>query len=252
MSNAEYTFLQAMAVKTGFQPRGNTNWGQHHEAKHETGVLAPGASALGVRDDSLHGRTLTGSGPLSWRHDNSPAGIADLVGNVWQWVSGLRLKDGEIQIVENNNVADNSLDVSDGSSAWRAMLQNGTLVNPGTDKTLKLDAAGSNGTGAVKLNTAISSQYPSQDTSASSSVAFANMTAQSGVTVPALAKLLGIYPIDGSDPVGTIWARNAGERLAFRGGNYPSAAGAGLFALNLNNYRTTRHRSIGFRPAFIL
>jgi hypothetical protein len=28
--------------------------------------------------------TLAGSGPLSWRHDNTLAGIADLVGNVWE------------------------------------------------------------------------------------------------------------------------------------------------------------------------
>ena len=56
MTNAEWALLGALGIKTGFQPRGNTYWGQHHEAKHETGTLAPGASELGVSNDDLHGR----------------------------------------------------------------------------------------------------------------------------------------------------------------------------------------------------
>ena len=38
-------------------------------------------------------------------------------------------------------------------------------------------------------------------------------------------------------------------RLALRGGNYNNAAGAGLFGLNLNERRTNRNWSVGFRPA---
>ena len=149
MTNAEWALLGALGIKSGWQPRGNTYWGLHHEQKHETGTLTPGASELGVRNDDLHGRTLTGSGPVSWRHDNSPAGIADLVGNVWEWTGGLRLNAGEINIIADNNAAAHDVDMSADSSAWKAILQAGTLVSPGTASTLKLDAAGSNGTGAV-------------------------------------------------------------------------------------------------------
>ena len=252
MTNAEWALLGALGIKTGFQPRGNTYWGLHHEQKHETGTLAPGASELGVKNDDLHGRTLTGSGPVSWRHDNSPAGIADLVGNVWEWTGGLRLNAGEINIIADNNASAHDVDMSADSSAWKAILQNGTLATPGTADTLKYDAVGSNGTGAVKLNKTITSQYPSQDTTASSSCAFTSMTAESGVTVPALLKLLSLYPVDTTNPVGTIWVRNAGERLALRGGYYLNAGGAGVFALNLSDGRTSRSRLVGFRPAFIL
>ena len=40
------------------------------------------------------------------------------------------------------------------------------------------------------------------------------------------------------------------QRLALRGGYFASGVGAGLFALNLNNSRTGRNRTVGFRPAF--
>ena len=164
----------------------------------------------------------------------------------------MRLNAGEIQILKDNDAASHDADMSSDSSAWKAILQNGTLATPGTADTLKYDAAGSNGTGAVKLNKTITSQYPSQDTSASSSCSFKSMTAESSITVPALLKLLSLYPVDTTSPVGSIWVRNAGERLALRGGYYGNGVGAGLFGLYLNYYRTYRHGNVGFRPAFIL
>ena len=248
MTNAEWALLGALGIKSGFQPRGNTYWGLHHEAKHETGTLGDGAGALGVYDETLHGRTLTGSGPVSWRHDGTVAGIADLVGNVWEWTGGLRLNAGEINIIKENDAAASDVNMNESSAAWKAILQNGTLVAPGTAATLKLDAIGSNGTGAVKLNTVITSQYPSTDDKTSSACAFTAMTAQSGVTAPALLKLLSLYPSNTSIPIGSIWHRNAGERLALRGGD-SNCYGAGLFALSFVEPRSIRYWSVGFRPA---
>src|SRR5690606_21658939 len=47
--------------------------------------------------------TLTGSGPASWYHDGTPAGIADLRGNVWEWVDGLKLVNGRIYVHHDND-----------------------------------------------------------------------------------------------------------------------------------------------------
>ena len=252
MTNAEWALLGALGIKSGWQPRGNTYWGLHHEQKHETGTLTPGASELGVRNDDLHGRTLTGSGPVSWRHDNSPAGIADLVGNVWEWTGGLRLNAGEINIIADNNAAAHDVDMSADSSAWKAILQAGTLVSPGTASTLKLDAAGSNGNGGGGVEYRHNKPVSKPRHDGIFACAFASMTAKSGVTAPALLKLLSLYPVSTTGPVGNIWMRNSAERLALRGGNYNNAGGAGVFALGLDHSRTYRYRDVGFRPAFIL
>ena len=251
MTNAEWALLGALALKSGFQPRGNTYWGYHHEAKHETGTLTPGAGAIGVYDATKHGRTLTGSGPVSWRHDNSPAGIADLVGNVWEWTGGLRLVNGEIQIIRDNDAAARGVDMSAASTDWQAMLQSGALTAPGTAGTLKYDAAAAGGVGAVILNTGIVNQYPAEDNNTSACSAFSDVTAKSGVAAPALLKLLSLFPA-GTGPAGHLWHRNSAERLALRGGDYQPAAGAGLFGLHLFHARTLRACCVGFRPAFVL
>ena len=49
-------------------------------------------------------RVATGTGPLTWYHDQTPSGIADLCGNVWDWTGSIRIVKGELQILNNNNV----------------------------------------------------------------------------------------------------------------------------------------------------
>lgn len=39
------------------------------------------------------------SGPVTWNHNHHGDGICDLNGNVWEWNAGMRLVDGEIQIM---------------------------------------------------------------------------------------------------------------------------------------------------------
>jgi len=58
------------------------------------------------------GRTTTGSGPVSWRHNGQVSSIADLNGNLWEWLGGYRLWDGEIQVLPNNDAADQRNDHS--------------------------------------------------------------------------------------------------------------------------------------------
>ena len=66
-------------------------------------------------------------------------GIYDLNGNVYEWVGGYRTVDGEIQIIPNNDAADQTKSQAEDSMEWKAILQNGTLVEPGTKGTLKYD-----------------------------------------------------------------------------------------------------------------
>jgi len=250
MTNAEWAAVALWCWKNGFMPRGNTNWGRDYAQTYETGRRQDG-QAPGFNEGTA--RTLTGSGPASWYHDNSPAGIADLCGNVWEWVRGLRLMDGEIQIIPENNAAATDADHGPDSPLWRAILQNGTLVDPGTANTLKWNATSPNGLGNPQLATAITSQYPPEDDSSSASQQYKDVTAASGVTAPSLIKALGLFPHATDMDRGRLYVRNSGERLPRRGGHWLNGVRAGVFALRLgNDARSDASAPLGFRPAFVL
>ena len=246
MTNAEWSAVALWCWKNGFMPRGNTNWGRDHAQTYETGRRQDGGAPGNTTGTA---RTLTGSGPASWFHDNSPAGIADLTGNVWEWQRGLRLVDGEIQIIPDNNAAATGADHSNGSELWRAIMPNGTLVTPGTSGTLKWNATGATGTGSPQLATAVTSQ---SDGSTSASQQYKDLTAAGGVTVPNLLKLLGMFPHDATIERGHFYMRNEGERLPIRGGNWSNGSSAGVFALHLLGARSNASTLVGFRPAFVI
>lgn len=227
-------------------PRGNNNYGRDYAQTYETARRHDGG-APGNVDGSA--RTLTGSGPVSWYHNNTPAGIADLNGNVWEWVRGMRIVDGEIQIIPENNAADPAADHSATSTLWRAILQNGSLVNPGTADTLKWNASGVNGAGNPVLATAVSSQ---SDGEIVANQIYKSVAAAAGVTVPNLLKVLGLHPHASDIERGYLYMRNVGERLPSRGGNWSNGVNAGVFALNLGNVRSNALTNVGFRPAFVL
>ena len=142
MTNAEWALILNWCKANGFWPRGNNSYGRDYSRTAEQGE----ASYL---SGTSPGRVATGTGPLGWSHDGSPFGIFDLNGNVWEWVGGLRLMDGEIQILENNNAADNTKDQSAASEKWKAIMPDGSLVEPGTEGTLKYDATNVDGSGNI-------------------------------------------------------------------------------------------------------
>ena len=246
MTNAEWSAVALWCWKNGFMPRGNTDYGRDHAQTYETGRRQDGA-APGLSEGTA--RTLTGSGPASWFHDNSPAGIADLCGNVWEWQRGMRLVGGEIQIIPDNNAAATGADHSSSSTLWRAIMPNGTLVTPGTSGTLKWNATGTAGAGSPQLATAVTSQ---SDGATSASQQYKDVTAADGVTVPNLLKLLGMFPHGTAIERGRLYVNNGGERLPIRGGNWTYGGFAGVFALNLVFARSLSDAALGFRPAFVI
>lgn len=218
--------------------RGNTYWGRSHEAPWETAVRVDGRAPGETTGEHVH---LTGSGPLTWRHDGTAWGIADLV-SPKGWVAGLRLVNGEIQIIPNNNAAVNV------DTDWRAILPDGSLVPPGTSGTLKwdipLNASYSNDNvvqnlGAPILRTTRQSPPAEWDSAVPygdyARGDWSSVTAESGVSVPAIVRALLILPPNGFK--GHLIVRPYGTRLATRG-LWGSEVGSGGATLDLDRTNT--------------
>ena len=247
MTNAEWAAIALWCKKNGYFPRGNNNYGSDVSYPHEKGVET-------YKYDGKTGRVGTGSGPVTWAHDGSNSGIFDLNGNVWEWVGGLRLVDGEIQVIADNNAASDA-DMTVNSSHWKAIDKSGNLVTPKSANTLKFDYTVDPGTvnagkGLPKLVTTLEHQQTNDEPYAAGQ--FEDMTADGSITPPEILKALAIYP-DGTkaNHGDYIYMRNKGERLPFRGGSWDRGGYAGVFALTLDYPRSSTWNSIGFRSAFV-
>lgn len=102
MSNLDWAAIALWCMANGYQPNGNTDFGRHHTNKWETARRQDGQAPGGTGT----ARTLSGSGPAAWAHDGTTAGIHDLVGNIWEWVTGMKMLDGRIWLAPDNGLTD--------------------------------------------------------------------------------------------------------------------------------------------------
>lgn len=91
LTNDEWAALAHQSRKNGTLPRGNTDSGKSHSHPEETGTT--------YKDSSGSSKTLTGSGPITWNHDHTAEGVADMCGNIWEHVGGIRFMDGQVQVI---------------------------------------------------------------------------------------------------------------------------------------------------------
>jgi hypothetical protein len=244
----EWSAFKMWCMKNGFQPRGNTNYGRHHDQKHETGVRQDGG-VPGVTSGSA--RTLTGSGPMSWRHDNSPFGVSDLVGNVNEWQGLLKIVDGRIY-----TTPDNRFDTPE--EDWVAQ-------DAYFDSTAAGDENSSGDIGDPILSDGVTKHAGpagSDEYFAYTQLsAWSSLTLKDGYTPPDIVKQLGISPAISGDAasniavysgiLGFLYVRNYGTRFPVCGGYWLNTSNAGLAALSLNCARSYSSLNIGFRPAFV-
>lgn len=235
--------------KNGTMPHGNNQWGKDVTYTHERGVET---STEGDSSGSHYGetaRTATGSGPATWYHDHTMLGIADLNGNVWDWCAGMRLVEGEIQIIPYANCMKATCDMGEASTEWKAIKADGTLVTPGTEGTLKYDYVGNK----VTLCTTITTEVGEETAGTGSGATFESMALASGIdAAPQILKELALFPADASGYEGDYFYLNnaAAERFPFRGGRWHHGAAAGVFYTTLGSPRSRSDSIVGFRSAF--
>ena len=227
MTAHEWAAIALWCMANGYEPIGNTNWGRSHA---KTWMVGDRADNRAPGDAAGTGRTQTGSMGSEATHTRTLGGIADLVGNVWEWQDGFLLQDGRFKLSAFNAQAeanwaftDAYLDASS-PTGGRPILSNAITNRLGAigDNTNAGDAAIGEWRAMTKSGSYVSNQ--------------------------AMKRLL-LEPASVL-PQGCIYVRNYGERLPHRGGDRGSGTNTGLGAVALSDPRAYTSTGVGFRPAF--
>ena len=249
MTRMEWGLLVRWCQQNGIMPLGNNNYGKHSTEKSYRAIPAY------VVDGKTY-RVATGTGPLTWYHDQSPAGIADLCGNVWEWMGGIRLVYGELQILANNNAADSNHSQASGSAEWKAIkASDGSLITPNgsgtTTGSLKMDCV----SGKLVYSDAKTGETGS-GSSDDSSTTFASITCDESVgdATKLLLQNLGMLQYGDEAELfsgqSLYWSNKGAELFFYSGGGYANS-GFGLASFGGAYSRGNSSTAFGFRAAFV-
>lgn len=209
ITNDEWVALGFWSWDNDTMPTGNTASGKSHSHPEQTGTTYEGGC----------GKTLTGSGPVQWNHDGTAYGVADMCGNIWEHVGGVRFMDGMPQVIPNNGAAYGA-DQSKNSPEWEAIYtEDGDPVYYNVhDGEITLQPVHPDGT-----------DYDG--------VKFTDLEVRSDMDAPDKLKELGLYPADDYESDEYFWLDSNGERVIYRGGYWGSGASAGVFYLGGSDSR---------------
>lgn len=214
LTAAEWGLLANISYKNNTLPHGNTENGKYHTDPSESGIICE------------NGKTLTGSGPTTWTHNHKPDGVHDLCGNVYEFVNGLRLYDGQLQAIANNNAAftDNTREYSWLWQPIKDNTNNAIYVSVGSEI-------------ALTTTEDIERDFDGCD--------------WDKVKIECESEALKELAIYNGEPNSLFSADSTtGEYIPLRGGGWDATAGAGVFNLSLDDPRSASHSYVGFRSAY--
>lgn len=250
---AEWAAIALVSKLNGHLPKGNNCYGRdNYEEKYQ---------AIPCTFDAAGNRVVvsTGTGPVSWSHDNTMSGIWDMNGNVWEVQSGFRTVYGEIQILANNDAADPDNPQNSTSTCWKAInAADGTLVDPEctvsgapvlSGDTVRLDYLDNIWTYSTNITNVLT---------AAQSCAFYKMACSEAISDTAKVLLRALALLPDTDAISTDY-ENANvafhnghaERYMGRGGRHTSMSNAGVFSIYASTGRDTTSSDSGFRAAYI-
>jgi len=224
ITNDEWAALAHQSRKNGTLPHGNTDCGKSHSHPEETGTT--------YKDSCGSSKTLTGSGPVTWNHDHTAEGVADMCGNIWEHVGGIRFVNGQVQVIPNNEAAAGA-DQSKDSKEW-------TPLYTADGDTIYYDVED----GRIGLRPV------EPDSKDYDGVEFKELIG-SAIDVPEKLIELGLYPAPGYEGTDYFWLDTDGERIVFRGGGWLDGALAGVFYFLGLDSRARVGWGVGFRSALV-
>ncbi len=175
--------------------------------------------------------------------------MADMSGNIWEWNSGLRIINGEIQVIPDNNASSSIIDLEANSTEWKAISgANGSYLTPdGNGTTPNSVRIASSGTANYTLTIGILQDFGTITQPPSPALRISD-AALSKLRALCLF-LVGTTP---NDFIGDgVFINPAIEGLCSRGGAWTDGAKAGIFSFSLSNLRTRAALNLGARPAYI-
>ncbi len=223
ITNDEWAALARQSWENDTVPTGNTNSGKSHSHPEQKGTTY----------QNSYGKTLTGSGPIEWNHDRTAEGVADMAGNVWEHVGGVRFLNGQAQIIPNNEAAAGA-DQSPDSKEWTA------IYTPDGDPVYYNVKDGE-----------IVLQPTAPEGKDYDGVPFCDLHERADMDVPDKLIELGLYPAPGYESEEYFWLDTDGERCVDRGGYWSDGTDAGVFSLYGSNSRSSVSTSLGFRSALV-
>lgn len=223
ITNDEWAALARQSWENDTVPTGNTNSGKSHSHPEQKGTTY----------QNSYGKTLTGSGPIEWNHDRTAEGVADMVGNVWEHVGGVRFLNGQVQIIPNNEAAAGA-DQSPDSKEWTA------IYTPDGDPVYYNVKDGE-----------IVLQPTAPEGTDYDGVPFCDLHERADMDVPDKLIELGLYPAPGYEGEEYFWLDTDGERCVYRGGDWSDGTPAGVFSLDGYSSRSGVLWSLGFRSALV-
>lgn len=222
ITNDEWAALARQSLKLGTMPTGNTNSGKSHSHPEQTGATYDGG----------YEKTLTGSGPVKWNHNGTAEGVADMCGNVWELVGGVRFLNGQVQVIPDNGAAAGA-DQSRDSKEWTALYTaDGDPIYYNVEN------------GEINLQPIKPSDKDYDG------VKFKELEVE-GMDVTDKLVELGLYPPTGYEGSEYFWLDTNGERCVSRGGSWYDGTSAGVFSLSGSYSRAHSYSNVGFRSACV-
>ncbi len=211
MSYIEWAAIMLITNKNGVQPKGNNDYGKDYQ---DSDTFVNRGHKIGEN------KVAAGSGPKSWSHDGTDNGIFDLNGNVWEWLGGMKLVDGQIYINDQNL----NNDFNTAEADWHATNLFFDSVNRDFNDTLPEHFT-------VGGNTLLAEGTHDDE-------------------ILLLQKMGFLSRGTENELAGYNYRTITDERMLIRGGSWGNGAGAGLGSLNLNTLCLSSSSSVGFRSVF--